>query len=276
MDYTGRMSDTLPDYDRMAADFDRYLPLIEPVGRAVLDHLPPLPEGARVLDVACGTGEPGLTLARRSPGVQVLGADAASGMVDVARAKARREDLSNIRFEVMPFERLAVADGSMEAVISRFGLLLFGDAAASARELSRVLRPTGSFSLAVWDDSARNTLVSAVFASLRPRLPAGALQPFDRLSDLAAPGLREGLLRDAGLTVVGSAWFEWSYPLGTPENLTLFITGPGMFTSLLSPLEGSAREQVCSEVLAAMERYRADDGYHIPHACRLLWGHRDG
>ena len=56
----------LPDFDRMAADFDLFLPLIQPVGLAVLEHLPKLPEGANVLDVACGTGEPGLTLARLS------------------------------------------------------------------------------------------------------------------------------------------------------------------------------------------------------------------
>jgi SAM-dependent methyltransferase len=60
-----------PDYDRVASVFDRYLPLVEPVGSAILARLPTLPARAHVLDVACGTGEPGLTLARRSPGVRV-------------------------------------------------------------------------------------------------------------------------------------------------------------------------------------------------------------
>ena len=66
----------LPDYDRIGSDFDLWLPLIAPVTSALLGHLPALPEGASVLDVACGTGEPGLTLARRSPGVRVLGENA--------------------------------------------------------------------------------------------------------------------------------------------------------------------------------------------------------
>ena len=60
----------------MVADFDLFLPLIQPVGLAVLGRLPKLPEGANVLDVACGTGEPGLTLARLSPDVHLLGIDA--------------------------------------------------------------------------------------------------------------------------------------------------------------------------------------------------------
>ena len=78
----------LPDYDRMAADFDLFLPLIQPVGLAVLGHLPKLPEGANVLDVACGPGESGLTLARLSPGVHLLGIDSAAGMIEVARRHA--------------------------------------------------------------------------------------------------------------------------------------------------------------------------------------------
>ena len=53
----------LPDYSALAAIFDRMLPLIAPVADAILEHVPALPAGARVLDVACGTGEPGLSLA---------------------------------------------------------------------------------------------------------------------------------------------------------------------------------------------------------------------
>jgi ubiquinone/menaquinone biosynthesis C-methylase UbiE len=93
----GRMNSTpdsgLPDYNRLAADFDRYLPLIEPVAQVILEHLPTLPQGAQVLDVACGTGEPSLTLNQRAPGARVLGVDVAKGMIEVARAKAQRKKL---------------------------------------------------------------------------------------------------------------------------------------------------------------------------------------
>src|SRR4051812_8850174 len=122
----------MPDFNKMAAHFDRFLPLIHPVGLAVLDHLPALRAGADVLDVACGTGEPGLTLARRSPGVHLLGVDSAPAAIDLARAKAARESLANARFEVMSSDSLTLADESVDAVISRFGLLMFGDVPASA------------------------------------------------------------------------------------------------------------------------------------------------
>jgi ubiquinone/menaquinone biosynthesis C-methylase UbiE len=80
----------MPDFNQMANSFDRYLPQIHPVALALLDHLPAPDPGATVLDVACGTGEPGLTLARRSPEVRVLGVDSASAMIEVAQGKAAR------------------------------------------------------------------------------------------------------------------------------------------------------------------------------------------
>ncbi|HEX8678714.1 MAG TPA: methyltransferase domain-containing protein [Chthoniobacterales bacterium] len=68
----------------------------------------------------------------------------------------------------MSAETLTCAAGSMDAVVSRFGLLMFGDVAASGRELARVLRSGGRFSVAVWHDMNKNTLVKTVIAALRP------------------------------------------------------------------------------------------------------------
>lgn len=125
----------------MAADFDLFLSLIHPVTRALLDLLPAPVSGETVLDIACGTGEPGLPLSRRAPRVRLLGIDAAAAMIEAARSKAFREGLSNVRFEVMSSDTLALDNGSVDAVISRFGFMMFGDVPASARELGRVLPP---------------------------------------------------------------------------------------------------------------------------------------
>src|SRR5262245_61104995 len=130
------------DFDRLAVAFDRYLHLIAEVGDAVLAELSTLREGALAVDVACGSGEPGLTLARRSPKVRVVGIDTARGMVELARSKAARDGIANIRFEVTSAETLPFDDASVDAVLSRFGALMFGDRTASAKELARVLRPS--------------------------------------------------------------------------------------------------------------------------------------
>ena len=71
--------------------------------------------------------------------LHVVGIDFAAGMLEVARAKAVREGLSRVRFEVMAAEAMTFADGSMDVVLSRFGLPMFGDRAASARQMAHVL-----------------------------------------------------------------------------------------------------------------------------------------
>ncbi len=262
---------TLLDYDGLAAVFDRFLPLIEPVGSAVLAHLPELPAGARVLDVACGTGEPGLSLARRSPGIHLLGVDAALGMIEVARAKAKRDNLANARFEVMTAETLSLADASQDAVLSRFGLLMFGDVTASAHQLARVLREGGHFSVAVWDSASVNTLVNSTVAALRPLVAAELLGPFDSFS-LGDAGKQ---LLEAGLTRTKSGLFSWNYQFPSPEALWEFISGPGIFGRQFASLGEGEKEQVRLEVGASLAAYKGEDGsYRIPHTCRLWWGQR--
>lgn len=264
----------IPDYNHLAADFDRYLPLVHPVTLALLEHLPEPAPGQTVLDVACGTGEPGLTLARRAPRVHLIGVDSAAAMLEVARSKAAREALPNIRFEVMPGESLTLASASVDAVISRFGLLMFGDVPASARELGRVLRAGGQFSLAVWDELAKNTLISAAVTVLRDYLPKEHASPMARIQELAAEGLRTRLLKDAGLSVVHSEMFGWSYTFTNFEQAWDLVSRMGNFTGQAT-LPPEVQPEFKLSLSAALAAYRQPAGaYVIPHACRLIWGQR--
>jgi ubiquinone/menaquinone biosynthesis C-methylase UbiE len=182
---------TSAHHDRLGADFDIFIPYIQPVADAILTHLPVLPAATTVLDLACGTGEPGLSMARRTPNVQLLGIDMAEGMVNVARRKADLEKLGNAHFEVMPLTALTLGAASVDAAISRFGLLYFGDPVASAIELSRVLKPGGAFSFAVWEKMNANTLLDVGFRTLSQQLKPEQMPPFDKFDDLAEPGRRE-------------------------------------------------------------------------------------
>lgn len=263
-----------PDFNQMAAQLDHYLPQIHPVAEAILAHLPPLADGAAVLDVACGTGEPGLTLARRSPGVRVHGVDAAPAMINVARNKASREGVENIRFDVMSSEAPTLADESVDAVISRFGLLMFGDVRASAREVVRRLRKGGAMSLAVWDDMKLNTLVYSLTMLLRDHLPKGQETMLLRLNELAAEGFRARLLEEAGLGGVQSEMFRWTYEFDSFEGPWDLLSRMGMITGQAA-LPKETQEQIKVQLMDALSAYKQPSGgYRIPHACRLFWGTR--
>jgi ubiquinone/menaquinone biosynthesis C-methylase UbiE len=264
----------LPDHNHLAAEFDRFLPLIHPVALALLDHLPEPASGELVLDVSCGTGEPGLTLLRRSPGVRLLGIDSAAALIGVAQSKASRDSLTNARFEVMSSDALALADQSVDAVISRFGFLMFGDVPASAREVVRVLRARGSFSLAVWDDLEKNTLMNSALAALRKHLPETYESPVLRLNAWAAEGVRTKLLRDAGMGTVDSEMFSWTYAFSDFEEAWDLVSRMGSFTGQ-SSLSAEAQRDAKDELFSLLAEYRQPGGaYSIPHACRLIWGRR--
>src|SRR5690349_7569314 len=78
----------------------------------------------RVLDIACGTGEPALTAAEQvGPAGHVLGTDFVEGMLAVARAQAMRRELANVDFRRVDGEELEVRAGAYDAVLIRWGLM---------------------------------------------------------------------------------------------------------------------------------------------------------
>lgn len=103
-------------------------------------------EPSAVLDVASGTGDIALALARELPDAQVTGFDFSAAMLEVARKRAA--DLpgsGNVEFiegnaSAMPFE-----DASFDAVSISFGLRNMSDYKGTIEEMTRVLRPGGRF-----------------------------------------------------------------------------------------------------------------------------------
>ncbi len=102
--------------------------------------------GNRVLDVATGTGDLALELARRVwPDGEVIGSDFAEAMLDRARVKAAKEDARRVRprFEWGDATALPYAENSFDAVTVGFGARNFDDLGRGLAEMARVVRPGG-------------------------------------------------------------------------------------------------------------------------------------
>jgi demethylmenaquinone methyltransferase / 2-methoxy-6-polyprenyl-1,4-benzoquinol methylase len=102
--------------------------------------------GSRVLDVATGTGDLALELARRvEPGGEVLASDFSEGMLDRARAKTERAGQGAVRprFEWADAMSLPYPDDSFDAATVGFGARNFSDLARGLAEMVRVVRPGG-------------------------------------------------------------------------------------------------------------------------------------
>src|SRR2546423_2520837 len=145
----GARSGTLPEpqvqamFDRIAGVYD----LMNSVMTAGLHHrwraraadLAELSAGDRALDVATGTGDLAIELARRvEPGGEVVGSDFSARMLELARTKAPA-----IRFEHGNALDLPYDDDSFDAATVGFGARNFSDLATGLREMVRVVRPGG-------------------------------------------------------------------------------------------------------------------------------------
>jgi demethylmenaquinone methyltransferase/2-methoxy-6-polyprenyl-1,4-benzoquinol methylase len=95
--------------------------------------------GDRALDVATGTGDLALELARR--GAEVVGSDFSEGMLEHARRKA--QGVPGVRFEQANALALPYADGEFAAATAGFGARNFSDLEQGLREMTRVVRPGG-------------------------------------------------------------------------------------------------------------------------------------
>jgi ubiquinone/menaquinone biosynthesis C-methylase UbiE len=135
-----------------------------------------LEPGARVLDIACGTGNLTIPLARR--GARATGLDMMPHLLKEARARAAREGLP-IRFDEGFAETLPYPDGSFDVLVSMFGIMFSPLPATVVSEMARVLRPGGRLALANWTTSSFfGGKMSAVAGRYLPPPPPGTISPF--------------------------------------------------------------------------------------------------
>jgi demethylmenaquinone methyltransferase / 2-methoxy-6-polyprenyl-1,4-benzoquinol methylase len=134
-------------FDRIAKVYD----LLNTVMTAGLHHrwreraadLARVEPGSRVLDVATGTGDLAIELARRvAPGGEVVGSDFSEAMLARARTKPKPVG-AELRFEWGDALELPFADGTFDAATVGFGARNFSDLARGLAEMVRVVRPGG-------------------------------------------------------------------------------------------------------------------------------------
>ncbi|MBV9412358.1 MAG: class I SAM-dependent methyltransferase [Acidimicrobiia bacterium] len=77
-----------------------------PVGAAIIERIDIAP-GQQHLDIASGTGEPGLTIAKLAPRGRVVLTDLVAEMLDIAARRAKAQGVANVEMEVCSAARLA-------------------------------------------------------------------------------------------------------------------------------------------------------------------------
>lgn len=104
----------------------------------------PVSAALRILDVATGTGDLSIEIAKRIPSAHVTGVDISEGMLAEGREKVLRRGLGErMVLQTGDAEALEFGEGRFDCVTVAFGVRNFGDIPAGLREMRRVLRSGG-------------------------------------------------------------------------------------------------------------------------------------
>jgi ubiquinone/menaquinone biosynthesis C-methylase UbiE len=217
--------------------------------------------GEQVLDIACGTGLVSFEAARAvgSRG-RVLGIDLSERMVDAAQRRARDLGLSNCNFSRMDAERLDLPNASFDVVLCALGLMYMPDPEQALREMSRVLRPGGRLSLAVWGERA-NCGWAALFPIVDAEVASEVCPLFFRLGqeDTLANLCIDARFEDLRQRRITTAL---TFADANDACDAAFVGGPVALA--WSRFNDEVRARVRARYLDAIDSWRHGHGYRIP------------
>lgn len=246
---------------------------LSPVGAAIIDGLD-IAEDHQHLDIAAGTGEPGLSIARlASKGLVVL-TDLAPEMLAVAERRAARQGITNIRTKVCSADDLPFADATFDSISVRFGYMFFPDMAKATAEFARVLRPGGRVCSSVWIKPEGNPWTSIPMQAIDAET---ALAPPDTdgpsMFRCAAPGYISALYEAAGLRDVDEWEVDVALTTDSPEQYWEVVSEHvSSAVMALTNVDEQTRERIGASVITNVQAYETDGTVRVPGVARCIAG----
>lgn len=227
-------------------------------------------DGMRVLDVATGIGEPALSAARIvGPSGSVVAVDVSPAMLEIARQRVTDAQLDNVEL-VCTDELLAGVDGPFDAIVSRWGVMFFGDVPGFLERARELLAPGGRLALAVWA-SPQEVPMAATFAiaaevlDVPPPAP-DAPGPF-RFADVDAFA---ATVAGAGFADVATDAATVRFELDSTETFTRFMADIAAPIKAWLAQQPHRADEVWAAVADAMRPFEGPDGFVMDNTSPLV------
>lgn len=256
-------------WDVLTMDF------LRPMGDEIIRLLDP--KGADVvLDIASGTGEPGLTIATLLSGGKVVLTDLSEDMLQIAREKALSSGIKNSETLACDVCELPFADNTFDAVSCRFGFMFFPDMLLAAKEITRVLKPGGRMATAVWNGPEKNFWITAMMGTITKNIALPAPPPAaPGMFRCAKDGLIAGLFSQAGLKNISQKEITGKMNCKTTDVYWSFMTEmvPPV-AGALSKADAATRDKIRSEVYQLVNEKYPDEEVFIDASALVIYGEK--
>lgn len=246
---------------------------LEPMGGEIIRQLH-IQDNDQVLDVASGTGEPGISIAKMLKNGSVMSTDIAEGMIEVAREHAAAAGVKNFDTAVCDISEMPFPDQHFDKISCRFGFMFFPDMKMAVSEMVRMLKPGGRIATSVWAAPEKNFWFTACMSNAAKHMELPAYPPGSPgLFRCAEPGQIAGLFRDAGLENVVETEVSSVFHTGSPENYWTMMTElAAPFASALSKADEATIEKIRKYVLIAIREKYPSDPVIIPGSALVISG----
>jgi ubiquinone/menaquinone biosynthesis C-methylase UbiE len=246
---------------------------LAPVTGPLLSFAAPV-AGSTVVDVGCGCGTTTIELARAvGPVGRVVGVDVSEGMLGLAEERLR--EFGNATCLLGDAAELPLGEIGAELIVSRFGVMFFGNPTAAFANLRTALIPGGRLRFACWRPIAENPWLQiplhAVYEHV-PRMPRPDAEepgPFS-FGDTARV---ERILEAAGFEAICFTPLDVQIDLapgGTLDEATAQSSSVGPAKRALKEQPDDARAAAVESIRRALAPYVSPAGVKLAGAVWLV------
>lgn len=231
--------------------------------------------GSRVLDIAAGSGDQTLDIARRvGQNGYVLATDISARILELAQHNARAEGFSEIETRVADARSLGLDGAHFDAAVSRLGLMFCDEPLAALTGARNALKPGGQFGALVFSGPHNNPCLAIIMqtALRHAGLTADAPSPFapGTLMSLGKPGLLTQLLNDAGFVDIDVQPVTAPFRLPQSRHYIDFVRSAGSpIMQILAPLTESEQRDAWDDMEAQLNAFSTTQGWIGPHELLL-------